>query len=151
MSGNKRHCSYRMKTAYTLLMQRCGLSIREAAALHDVGLDTVKSWSSGRNPVPAGTIKELRHLYTRIEAAAAECMIAIAASPVQPDIVELGLTVDDDNARHLGWPCVGAQEAMLGLVIARMGQFVRVVPRGNTAATSEAAARHEQRLIRPAD
>jgi len=37
-----------------------GLSQSGAASLHGVRLDTVKSWSSGRNPVPDGAWADLR-------------------------------------------------------------------------------------------
>lgn len=49
-----------MKTLYAACLSRLGLSQSEAAALHKVRLDTVKSWSAGRNPVPAGAWDELR-------------------------------------------------------------------------------------------
>lgn len=49
-----------MKTLYAACLARLGLSQSEAAALHGVRLDTVKSWSSGRNRVPAGAWGDLR-------------------------------------------------------------------------------------------
>lgn len=49
-----------MKTLYAACLSRLGLSQSEAADLHKVRLDTVKSWSSGRNPVPQGAWDELR-------------------------------------------------------------------------------------------
>lgn len=55
-----------MKTIYAACLSRLGLSQAEAAALHNVRLDTVKSWSSGRNPVPAGVWDDLRDLEDKI-------------------------------------------------------------------------------------
>lgn len=55
VSDNKR-----MKTLYAACLSRLGLSQSEAAALHGVRIDTVKSWSSGRNPVPPGAWEDLR-------------------------------------------------------------------------------------------
>lgn len=49
-----------MKTLYAACLSRLGLSQAGAAALHNVRLDTVKSWSSGRNGVPPGAWAELR-------------------------------------------------------------------------------------------
>jgi hypothetical protein len=49
-----------VKTLYSACLSRLGLSQAEAAALHDVRLDTVKSWSAGRNPVPEGAWADLR-------------------------------------------------------------------------------------------
>lgn len=59
-------------TPFALLLDRCGLSHREAAAYLSVRLDTVRSWSLGRNRTPPGVIEELRLLYRRIELAAVE-------------------------------------------------------------------------------
>lgn len=55
-----------MKTIYAACLSRLGLSQSEAATLHNVRLDTVKSWSSGRNPVPAGAWDDLRDLEAKI-------------------------------------------------------------------------------------
>lgn len=49
-----------MKTLYAACLSRLGLSQPEAASLHGVRLDTVKSWSAGRNRVPQGAWDELR-------------------------------------------------------------------------------------------
>lgn len=49
-----------MKTLYSACLARLGLSQSEAATLHGVRLDTVKSWSAGRNPVPDGAWDDLR-------------------------------------------------------------------------------------------
>lgn len=48
----------------------CGLSIREAADYLDVSMDTVKHWSAGRRPVPAGVWEMLADLFERIQDAA---------------------------------------------------------------------------------
>jgi hypothetical protein len=55
-----------MKTLYAACLSRLGLSQAEAAVLHDVRLDTVKSWSAGRNPVPAGAWDDLRDVEAKI-------------------------------------------------------------------------------------
>lgn len=55
-----------MKTLYAACLTRLGLSQSEAAKLHGVRLDTVKSWSSGRNPAPHGVWDDLRAHETRI-------------------------------------------------------------------------------------
>lgn len=127
-----------MITTFALLLQRCGLSHRETAAFLGVRLDTVNSWSSGRNPTPPGAIEELRRLYRRIEHAAAQ-MITLRAQSGQLGGVELGLAGDDAEAQARGWPCVGAQRAMLGIVAARLDVPARVVERASTL-TSRATA-----------
>lgn len=55
-----------VKSLYAACLARLGLSQAEAAALHGVRLDTVKSWSAGRNPVPIGAWSELRSYEGRI-------------------------------------------------------------------------------------
>lgn len=55
-----------MKTLYAACLSRLGLSLAEAAALHDVGLPTVKHWSSGRRSPPQGVWDELRRYEARI-------------------------------------------------------------------------------------
>jgi hypothetical protein len=131
-------------TLYALLLDRCGLSHREAAALSGVRLDTIKSWSSGRNRAPAGVLAELRTLYAQIERAAVEALGEIERHP-EAEMIEIGLAADDHEAQALGWPCVGAQEAMLGLVVARCRRPVRIVPRGSTVATAAATDAHDGR------
>lgn len=140
-----------MKTAFALIAERCGLSHREAADFLGVRVDTVKSWSTGRNPAPAGAIASLRGLYAQIEKAAGEAEKQIAAFIEQhgaPEGIELGLASDDHEARlpPLGWPCVGANAAMLGIVAARATINVKIVPRGSSAASAAAADAHEKRL-----
>lgn len=55
-----------MKTLYAACLARLGLSLQEAAHLHGVRLDTVKSWSAGRNSVPDGAWDELRQFEAQI-------------------------------------------------------------------------------------
>lgn len=124
---------------YKLLRERCGLSLREAAAFHDVPIDTVTAWSSGRRRAPDGVIHELRELYDKIETAAYEAVEAIGDDTAD---VELGLASDDDEARSLGWPCVGTQGASLGLTAALIDNPVTIVARGATVASAAAADVH---------
>ncbi|MCA0400221.1 MAG: hypothetical protein LCH38_05325 [Proteobacteria bacterium] len=137
-----------MKTTFSLIAERCGLSHREAAEFLGVRIDTVKSWSSGRNAAPTGAITQLRDLYNKIDRAAGEVIRHIAAVTAEhgaPEEIELGLASDDYEARHppLGWPCVGAHAAMLGLVAARVNLPVRIAPRGSSGASAAAADKHD--------
>lgn len=135
-----------MKTAFALLCDRCGLSQTEAAGFLDARLDTVKSWSSGRkgqSRTPDGVLDELRDLYAKIEEAASNASDKIEAlidANGEPEELEIGLATDDHEARQLGLPCVGAHEALVGLVIAGFpGLRFKIVPRGSTAGTAAAA------------
>ena len=55
-----------MKTLSAACLSRLGLAQTEAAGLHGVRLDTVKSWSSGRNRVPQGAWDDLREYEAQI-------------------------------------------------------------------------------------
>jgi hypothetical protein len=131
-----------MPTTYALLADRCGLSHREAAALHGVRLDTVKSWSAGRNRVPEGVVSELRKLYAAIERAAGEAVQIIESKAPRNAPIELGYCADDHEAQSLGWPCVGTHAALLGLIAARVAHQIIMLPRGSTPATAKAADAH---------
>ncbi len=134
-----------MPTAFSLLCQVCGLSHREAADFLGVRLDTVKSWSSGRNPTPAGALDDLVELAARIDMAADQAVDVMADMTDrhgEPEAVEIGVASDDAEARLLGWPCVGAHRAVVALAVARgmaEGLVVDIVPRGTTPATAMAA------------
>lgn len=131
-----------MITATALLLERCGLSHREAAEFLSVRPDTVKAWCAGRNPTPPGVTATLRGLYTRIERAAAEALDVIARDGTGADVIELGLAGDDDEAQALGWPCASVHAAMLGIVVARAGRPVRLATRGQSPATAGAVLAH---------
>src|SRR5208337_5666858 len=116
-------------TPYSLLSEFAGLSHREAAEFHRVRLDTVKSWSAGRNRAPDGASAELRSLIALQDRAAREALdqIAVLAATdgARPAAVEIGFPADDDEARALGWPCVGAWRAMAARVLAQSPLEIR--------------------------
>lgn len=132
-----------MTTTFALLCERCGLSQREAADYLDMRYDTVAKYCQGTRTPPAGALTELRTLYAKIERAAAEALDQInriiAETGAEPEIIELGLSRTDAEARKLGWPCIGAHAAALGLAQAKIGTAARIVPRGETDATAAAA------------
>ena len=132
-----------MTTPFAILAALAGLSHREAAELLNVRPDTVKSWSAGRNRAPAGAVAELRNLIAKQERSAAEALTVaarLAGEHGAPDTLELGEPVDDEEARSMGWPCVGAWRAMAARVTAGATIDVAIVPRGSTAATRAAKA-----------
>lgn len=117
---------------FALIRARCGLSRAEAAQVLDVRSDTVRSWDDGRRNAPAAVLDQLAALHRRIEHAADEALAQI------DDVVErhgpafemaLRVAGDDAEARLIGWPCVGAHQAVLGMVAARLiarGRTVRL-------------------------
>ena len=128
-------------TPYALLLQVCGLSQREAADLHGVRLDTVKSWVAGRRSANAGVIAQLGRLHSEISCAAEEALDVLMQVPAGAEI-EIGYPADDHEAQALGLPSVGAWRAMAGQLIAALDRPVILVPRGSTPATAAAADAH---------
>jgi hypothetical protein len=120
-----------MTTLYALLRNRCGLSLKEAAAFHDVHIHTVTSWSSGRNQAPASAIAELRELYYRMRTAVRYGIKEITERRHQFGLkrIELAIASSDEHARELGLPCVGAHAAMLGMLAGRLTIETVIVPR----------------------
>lgn len=110
----------------------------------NVRIDTVKSWSAGRNRTPDGVLATLRDLAHRIDKAATEALALIAEH--RPPEIELSYAVDDAEAQSLGWPCVGAQAAAFGRIVAGVPDGVKVVlvPRGSTTGTAAAADAHSR-------
>ena len=127
-------------TPFALLAALAGLSHREASELLSVRLDTVKSWSSGRNRCPPGALAELKRLIARQERAAREALAMIERG--KPAEIELGYLADDDEARTLGWPCIGAWGAMAARVIAGSPAPVSLAPALDPLA-GEVATGHE--------
>ena len=71
-----------------------------------VRLDTVKNWSIGRRNPPEAVLHDLAALAAKIELESKQAKA-------------LTVAVDDEQAKTMGWPCVGAQHAYAGRVIAR--------------------------------
>lgn len=139
-------------TPFGILASLAGLSHREAALVCGVRLDTVKSWSSGRNRAAAGAIDDLRALIARQERSAAEAVAQIAhlaQSHGAPDEIEIGYPADDYEAQALGWPCVGAWAAMAARVVAATPIPIMLVPRGSTPTSAAVADAHEQKKPPP--
>ena len=89
----------------------------------------------------------MRSLYADLENAANDVLAVVADrkkvhGPARS--VELGLATDDAEARQLGLPCVGAHEALVGLVAARLDRPVKVMPRASTLPTAGAEELRQQ-------
>lgn len=107
-----------MTTAFALLSRACGLSQREAAAFLNVRLDTVTSWSTGRNRCPDRVIGELQQLFARIDMAAFGA-VALQDELEEDETITARVAETDEAAQAAGWPCVGAMAAVAGLIVAR--------------------------------
>jgi len=118
-------------TTFKLLCDRCGLSQREAAAYLNSRLDTVKAWWQGRRNAPHAVLTELRVLNRRQRAAATDFVAGLdpAALADGAEALELALGADDVACRKNGWPCVGAEAAVIGMVAADLDVMVVVTIR----------------------
>ena len=135
-------------TPFAALCGLAGLSQREAAEFHEVRLDTIKSWASGRRDASEGAIEQLRELIAIQERIADKFLDTLETRTEQmgpPQDIELGYPTDDHEAQSLGWPCVGAWRAMAARIIAEADVPVRLVPRGSTIATAAAADENERK------
>lgn len=97
-------------TIFKASLNLCGLSQKEAASFFDVRLDTVKSWSIGRNPVPPGVWQQLRYLYATIVQSSEAALDLIEEK--QPD----ELFLNEHGPRSDEWPSDGPKMAALAMV-----------------------------------
>lgn len=99
-------------TTFASALRLCGLSQSEAADFFGVRLDTVKSWSAGRNPIPNGVWQMLADLWRRIEDAADEASLSDA---IHDQRAKSDLSVDDAD----GLPgSAGSAAGALALLVA---------------------------------
>lgn len=103
-------------TTFKSALTICGLSQKEAADHLETSLDTVKSWSQGRNAPPLGVWRDMAELYHRIEGAA-----DFAASNLEPGMMSLRVANNlqaDDGVQPLpghGADVAGAMALLLAL------------------------------------
>lgn len=140
-----------MTTSFDLLRRACGLSQQEAADFIGAHVSKIKKWCAGRaTPSDPAIYDTLADLEAAIETAAAQAIVAVESElkgRAAPENIEIGYCVDAVEVRTLGFPCVGAHDAMLGRVIARLtarGLTVKVGPRGATPGTAAAADARER-------
>jgi hypothetical protein len=135
-----------MLSTYSIFLKASGLSQREAAALHDVRIDTIKKWcQASGNRAPLAVVQELAALIVKQGEAADEVDDLVASRSEQPEIIELGVASDDHEAQALGWPTATAHAMTLAIVAARLigdGHNVEIVPRGSTPASAAAGGQH---------
>jgi len=118
-------------TPFAVLTERCGLSQREAAEFLKVRIDTVKSWSAGRNVAKPEVLAELRSLYANIQAASEELAQNVtkllarqSELGIKQHAIGFGVAETDDVARAFGFPSLGPYMAAIGLVLMRLSDDV---------------------------
>ena len=133
-------------TLFKLLLQSSGLSLREAAELLNSRIDTIKSWSSGRNNAPDGVLYEMSEIIDNLEDQAFNVYNHIKNHP-SAERYEIGYCADDEEARSLGFKCKSLHDAALRRVLEYCEPHEReklvIVPRGSTAGTAAAIDQHE--------
>ena len=132
-------------TLFSSILKLSGLSIKEASNFLGVRVDTVKSWSTGRNNPKQGVFDQLHELLITQETAAGE-VVKIWEDLGQPEKWELGYAADDYEAQSLGWPSARAQMAAFARVWEMLHDDCELIlsPRGSTLATAAAADAHEK-------
>jgi len=115
-----------MTSVYNLLRETCGISQAEAAEfVHQARLDSVKSWCSDRRAAPAGVVRELKILARKINAAG----LAYAAQLMSlktMQTVDVGVPSDDFDARHCGFPSLGASMRAIAIAVTELPDDVEV-------------------------
>lgn len=101
-------------TQFKLLTMHCGLSITEAASFLNVSENTVKSWASGRRNVRDSVLNELRALAENI-AQVSDWLIDQSERESSWGLV---LPQNDEDAKAIGLPCLGAAYAAIGQALA---------------------------------
>jgi hypothetical protein len=108
-----------MHNVYNLLRESCGLSQQEAADFHDVRLDTLKSWCSGRRPAPVGAIDELKELSRDIMQAGKDVAALLKRTSKDGAFIVV-LPRDDKDARACGFPSMTAQMRAIAIAVAQL-------------------------------
>jgi hypothetical protein len=117
--------SSEMTSVYNLLRETCGISQAEAVEFHQARLDSVKSWCSDRRPVPAGVIRELKALARKINAAGLAYAAQLMALKTM-QTVDVGVPSDDFDARHCGFPSLGASMRAISIAITELPDDVEI-------------------------
>jgi hypothetical protein len=112
--------SSEMTSVYNLLRETCGISQAEAAEfVHEARLDSVKSWCSDRRPAPVGVVRELKELARKINAAGSAYATNLQSLKTMP-AVNIGTPHDERDARHCGFPSLGASLRAISVAITEL-------------------------------
>ena len=103
-----------MKSLISHLIEECGLTEQEASAICGAPIGRVKSSSNPRAGETIGALSKLMALFALIEVRA-----ELERRPAGSEEISLTVAADDDEAKSLGWPCVGAHRAFLVRYVAR--------------------------------
>lgn len=136
-----------MMTLFSAILENLGLSQSEAAEYLGVRLDTVKSWSSGRNRVRQTVLAEL-HALAEKQQSAADAAYAAWEEAGAPNEIEFAVP-DEAEINRRGWPSTGAFLAIAARLWSMLPSdlTVNIVRGGSTASVTE--AQRLRRIIEP--
>jgi hypothetical protein len=120
-----------MSSIYNLLRESSGLSQAEAGDfVHEVRLDTVKSWSSDRRPAPQFAINQLQSLLRTMRSAGEQYAKDLKARS-KGNVFIIGHAHDDKDARVCGFPSLNAQTHAIAIAISLLPDDadIRLTPR----------------------
>ncbi|MDF1736675.1 MAG: hypothetical protein P1U37_15395 [Minwuia sp.] len=116
-------------TPYSLLISLTGLSHKDAAALHGVRPDTVKSWIYGRRNAPPGALNELRELIDRIEKMANQVIEYVQDMDVPDDMpLEIAYCATDAEAKARGLPFAACHHVVIAQALSALYNPATLVP-----------------------
>ncbi len=123
---------------YAAMLTLSGLSEKEAAALHDVEVRTVKTWNDGRSKPTAKAMQDIKDVIVAQEQLAMYSLNRITGLVEKqgaPKVVDLGYPVHKAEAEALGLPTLSACMAMVARVAAMIPYEVNLVPQGEATGT----------------
>src|SRR5262245_19462936 len=116
-------------TRYRLMRETIGLSQAEAAErVHGgVAIDSISKWERGRNPAPAGVIRELQDLRERLDRATQDLADAIDnAGHARAGPVRVGIPETPEDAYRFGFPSHQAMMRTIGGAVSRLAPATAV-------------------------
>lgn len=127
---------------FSTLRAATGLSLFETADYLNVSQKNVERWVDGVREPPEGVIKEMSELVALQTKVVERQLSFMKANSVKQ--AEIGYPVDDEEAKSMGWPCVGAFKTVLGRIIAGSEASITLSPRGSTSGTAAAIDAREK-------
>lgn len=129
-------------TIFSTLRAATGLSLFDTAAYLNVSQKNVERWVDGVREPPEGVIKEMSELVAMQTKVVERQLSFMKTNGVKQ--AEIGYPVDDEEAKSMGWPCVGAVKVVLGHIIAGSEASITLSPRGATSGTAAAIDAREK-------
>lgn len=123
-------------TVFATLRAAAGLSLFETADYLKVSQKNVERWVDGVREPPEGVIKEMSELVAMQTKVVVRQLSFMKTNGVKQ--AEIGYPVDDEEAKSMGWPCLGAVKVVLGRIIAGSDTSIILSPRGSTSGTAAA-------------